>query len=200
MRFAKTTTKLCACLGPFCSLGSAVTSPPPCCLRARRRDLGVTALPQPPKSQVLQAAIVPAEDLMRKALHHVDCCQQRSIPLNRDKHTRVACVRVASHVEADLWRCCSLRRGPAQARKVRYGKAQSSMPPLCEVRHLRFTSDITRVMRSRAQRRGSWSGLCESRIDDLARFGIRRHLRRAVGVPSTLAGSVKSGPLAARHH
>ena len=126
MRFAKTTTKLCACLGPFCSLGSAVTSPPPCWLRARRRGLGVTALPQPPKSQVLQAAIVPAEDLMRKALHHVDCCQQRSIPLYSATHTSVACVRIASHVEADLWRCCSLRRGPAQARKVPYGKVHKA--------------------------------------------------------------------------
>ncbi len=57
-----------------------------------------------------------------------------------------------------------------------YSKAHSSMPPLCKVWHLRFTSDITRVMRSRAECRGSCDGLCERRIDGLDRLGIRRHL------------------------
>ena len=44
------------------------------------------------------------------------------------------------------------------------------------LRHLRLTLDTTDIMH-RAQRRGSWNGLCERQIDGLARFGIRRHLR-----------------------
>jgi hypothetical protein len=78
---------------------------------------------------------------------------------------------------------CSLRRGPAQVRKVPYGKAHSGTPPLCQVRHLRFTSDIKRVMRSQAQRRGSCDRLWERRIHDLAYKGIHGHLwwRAAAG-------------------
>ncbi len=83
-------------------------------LRAR---LVVTALPQPPKSSVLRIhAIVPAqlEDLLRYSVHRIVCCQQGSTPSYPAMHLRVAGVQVALHVEADLWRCCSLRRGPAQ--------------------------------------------------------------------------------------
>ena len=103
-------------------------------------------------------------------------CQRRAIPLYPATHTKVARVRVASHVEADLWRCCLLRRGPAQVRKVACSKASRSKPPLCKVRHLKVTSDITRVTRSRAQCRVSCNGLGERRIGDLAGIGIRRHL------------------------
>ena len=80
----------------------------------------------------------------------------------------------------DVQNGCAARCGGdlhKSAKYHMYGEAHSSMPPLCKVLHLRFTSDIKRVKRSRAERRSSWSGLRESRIDDLARFGIRRHLR-----------------------
>jgi hypothetical protein len=87
------------------------------------------------------------------------------------------------------------------AKKVPYGKAHSSTPPLCKVRHLGFTSDIARGMRSRAQRRGSCDGLCERRIDDLARKGIRRHLRwRASAVSRGNAQKQASGRKASRRH
>jgi hypothetical protein len=65
-------------------------------------------------------------------------------------------------------------------------------------------------MRSRAQRRGSCDGLGERRIDDLARFGIRRHLwwRASVARQCTKASlgwqgvkaSLASGHIAIRAH
>ncbi len=99
---------------------------------AAESPLSVTALPQPPKSSVLQVhAIVPAQlaDLLPYSVHRIVCCQQGSIPLYPATHSRVAGVQVALHMEAvlwpccSLWHCCSLRRGPAQVRKVPYGKA-----------------------------------------------------------------------------
>ena len=72
----------------------------------------------------------------------------------------------------------------------------------------RVTLGTTRIMQSRAERRGSWNGLCgESRIDDLARMGIRRHLwwrASAVGPRSTTASrwpqSLASAHTARRGH
>jgi hypothetical protein len=59
---------------------------------------------------------------------------------------------------------------------------------------LRFTSDIVRGMRSRAQRRSCCEGLCERRIDDLDRMGIRRHLWRRASAMNRPCTTASLGP------
>jgi hypothetical protein len=61
--------------------------------------------------------------------------------------------------------------------KLLQRSSTQSLTHCAVLRHLRLTLETIRVMQSRAQRRGSWNGLCERQIDGLARFGIRRHLR-----------------------
>ena len=134
--------------------------------------------------------------LRRRSAEHADCHQQGSIPLYRARHSRgLSAGFVAFRGRPERLRC-SLRRGPAQVRKkVPYGKAHSSTPPLCKVRHLRFTSDITRGMWSQTQRRGSCDGLCEHRIDDVARRGVRRHLWWRASAVSRRCTQASLGPL-----
>ena len=88
------------------------------------------------------------------------------------------------------------------AKLVRRGSTRS-LTHCAVLRHLRLTLDTTDIMH-RAQRRGSWNGLCERQIDGLARFGIRRHLRRrafpvsrqcekrALGLKASLASGHKA--------
>ena len=109
----------------------------------------------------------------------------------------------ASSPLEDVHNGCTARCGGDlhKSAKHRMAKRIAAHRPLCKVRHLKFTSDIIRGMRSRAQRRGSCDGLGERRIDDLARKGIRRHLRwRASAVSRGNAEKQASGRKASRRH
>ena len=95
--------------------------------------------PQPARFSAFLNAVVFADDWQRQwdwqrqsAQHHdADRCQRGSIPLYRARYSRGDPVRLASPGEADLQRGCSLRQGPAKARKV-LGQARSSTQSLCK--------------------------------------------------------------------
>ena len=132
-------------------------TPPPHWLSAH---LGVAALPQPPKSQLIHAAIVPAQDLMgRNALSFIAvngdrfrCIQPRIRTRDSWCSGRVACggrpFALLLAVAGTYTRPQSTRWQSAQGVAARGNCA--------DLRHLRITLDTTRIMQSRAERRGIW--------------------------------------------
>jgi hypothetical protein len=161
--------------------------------------LGVAALPQPPKSQLIHAAIVPAQDLMRRnALSFIAvngdrfrCIQPRIRTRDSWCSGRVAC---GGRPLALLLAATGTYTRP-QSTIWQSAHGAAARGNCADLRHFRITLDTTRIMQSRAERRGIWNGLCdESRIDDLACMGIHRHLWWRVSAASRRCTTASGGP------